>query len=222
MPSTRATQARFCTTACRVRTNSRKWALAHPEYIRDSQLRRYRANPEPQRVRQRRLYRIASYGRDPGENPLAYTKDKYRHARALGYRSGLEVAVAKELTDAGVKFQYETLVMPFTPKPKRRAYHPDIVLPNGVVIELKGRFVTADRQKHLAVKSAHPDVEVRFVFSNSSARISKQSRTTYAVWCGTNGFLYADKHVPPAWIAESPNRKSLAAIAALMEDHDKK
>ena len=31
-------------------------------------------------------------------------------------------------------------------------YTPDFVLPNGVIIETKGRFVAADRRKHLEIK----------------------------------------------------------------------
>ena len=72
-----------------------------------------------------------------------------------------------------------------------------------LVIETKGRFVTADRQKHLLVKEQHPDFDVRFVFQNSRARISKTSKTTYAAWCEKHGFKYADKCVPAEWLTEA-------------------
>ena len=71
-----------------------------------------------------------------------------------------------------------------------------------LVIETKGRFVTADRQKHLLVKEQHPDLDVRFVFQNSRARISKTSKTTYADWCNKHGFTFADKRVPEEWLLE--------------------
>lgn len=40
------------------------------------------------------------------------------------------------------------------------------------------------------------------MFSNSKTRISKGSPTTYAAWCEKNGFRYADKFIPQAWLIE--------------------
>jgi hypothetical protein len=76
------------------------------------------------------------------------------------------------------------------------------VLSNGIVIETKGRFLLADRQKHILVKKHNPTLDIRFVFSNSNARISKTSTTTYAQWCKKNGFQYADKMIPKEWLDE--------------------
>ncbi len=64
------------------------------------------------------------------------------------------------------------------------------------MVETKGRFLTADRQKHILIKDQHPALDIRFVFSNPNTRISKQSKTTYAMWCETHGFLYAPKTIP--------------------------
>jgi hypothetical protein len=133
-----------------------------------------------------------------------------------GWRSGLEEALGKQLTDADVRYEYEKLVVPFIPRPKKRRYKPDFVLlDNGIIVESKGRFLTADRQKHLEIQAQHPDLDIRFVFSNARARISKQSRTTYAMWCISKGFKWADKTIPLAWLDAPPNERSLAAIAAL-------
>jgi hypothetical protein len=116
-----------------------------------------------------------------------------------GFRSGLEEKIAAELKAAGVLFTFEEDVIEYI-RPQRAAkYTPDFVLRNGVIIETKGRFVTADRQKHLLVKAQHPDLDIRFVFSNSSSRISKKSPTTYAMWCERYGFKYADKSIPKEW-----------------------
>jgi hypothetical protein len=71
-----------------------------------------------------------------------------------------------------------------------------VLLDNGIIVESKGRFVTQDRQKHLLVKQQYPDLDIRFVFSRSATRISKQSQTTYAAWCQHKGFLFADKAIP--------------------------
>ena len=94
-------------------------------------------------------------------------------------------------------------------------YTPDFLLPNGIIIESKGRFVTADRQKHLYVKQQHPDLDIRFVFSRSRSPISKASSTTYAKWCMTKGFLFADKSIPLEWINEPVNARSSTAVRAL-------
>tara|TARA_R110002095_G_scaffold124022_1_gene107773 strand:+ start:107 stop:295 length:189 start_codon:yes stop_codon:yes gene_type:complete len=59
-----------------------------------------------------------------------------------------------------------------------------------------------DRQKHILIRKQRPDLDIRFVFDNPNARISKTSKTTYAAWCEKNGFLYARKTIPREWIDE--------------------
>lgn len=119
-----------------------------------------------------------------------------------GFRSGLEEAIATDLTSKGVRFQFEELTIHYTKPAKVSKYTPDFVLQNGIIIESKGRFLTEDRQKHILVKSQHPEFDIRFVFSNSKTKISKRSKTTYADWCIKNGFLFADKEIPDAWLKE--------------------
>jgi hypothetical protein len=85
---------------------------------------------------------------------------------------------------------------------KQHKYTPDYVLPNGVVIETKGRFLTEDRQKHLLIRAQYPDLDVRFVFSNPRAKIRKGSPTSYADWCEKHKFKYNAKVVPKEWLEE--------------------
>ncbi|ARO29922.1 deoxyribonuclease IV (phage-T(4)-induced) protein [Rhizobium sp. NXC14] len=119
-----------------------------------------------------------------------------------GFRSGLEDKVGDQLRAQGINPRYEEVVIPYV-KPERKAkYTPDFQLPNGIFIETKGRFVTEDRQKHLLVKTQHPELDIRFVFSNPKARISKTSQTTYADWCLKHGFKFAAKVIPQEWIDE--------------------
>lgn len=120
-------------------------------------------------------------------------------ALAEGYKSGLEDVIAAQIMSRGYEANYETLRLPFVQPAQKRHYKPDFQLPNGIIVETKGRFMTKDRQKHLWVKEAHPDLDIRFVFSNSRSRIRKGSPTTYADWCIKNGFLYADKLIPEDW-----------------------
>lgn len=110
--------------------------------------------------------------------------------------------MAAQLEAAGVAYEYEEFKVAFMTPPKKHTYTPDFRLPNGIIIETKGRFLTEDRQKHLLVKAQHPDLDIRFVFSNSRTKITKRSLTTYADWCIKNGFRYADKSAPADWLAE--------------------
>jgi hypothetical protein len=129
-----------------------------------------------------------------------------------GFRSGLESAVDQDLKANKVDAEYETHKVHFTYPPRDAKYTPDWVLPNGIVIETKGRFVVADRKKHLIIQTQHPDLDIRFVFSNSRNRISKGSNTTYAMWCERHGFRYADKFIPKEWMEEKSTTKRLKAL----------
>ena len=133
---------------------------------------------------------------------LTFNRNHYRAIRE-GYRSGLEDLVAKQLQAAGKPFEYEPkegkieYIKPTT----SHKYTPDFVFKN-FIVETKGRFVTADRKRHKLIKEQHPDIDIRFVFSNSKTRISKTSKTTYGKWCELNGFKYADKLIPDSWLKE--------------------
>jgi hypothetical protein len=117
----------------------------------------------------------------------------------LGYRSGLEVKVATQLQESGVEFGYETTKIKYQVD-EVRSYTPDFTFPNGLIVETKGRFVSADRKKHLLIKKQYPKLDIRFVFSNSKAKINKGSKTSYGDWCDQHGFIYADKEIPDKWL----------------------
>jgi hypothetical protein len=134
--------------------------------------------------------------------PTTSKKKNRYHGIAQGYRSGLEEQIARQLEEAGIDAEYETTTIKYTVPEKDHKYTPDWVLPNGIIIESKGRFLTADRQKHLLVKKQHPELDIRFVFSRSKTTISKASKTTYSDWCTKNGFLFADKFIPHEWLRE--------------------
>lgn len=121
-----------------------------------------------------------------------------------GFRSGLEDKVGDQLRALGIDPQYEAFKIKYLVPQRASTYTPDFRLPNGIFIETKGRFVTKDRQKHLLIQAQHPEIEIRFVFSNSRSRISKTSKTTYADWCNKHGFKFADKLIPKEWINEQP------------------
>ena len=124
------------------------------------------------------------------------------HGIKHGYRSGLEDKISKQLQESGVSFEYETLKIQYEVNETRR-YTPDFILPNGIIIETKGRFVAADRKKHLLIQQQHSELDIRFVFSNSRAKLSKGAKSTYGEWCEKHGFLYADKQIPEEWLNET-------------------
>jgi hypothetical protein len=136
-------------------------------------------------------------------------------AVSAGYRSGLEEKVGNLLEEHGCAALYEPFKIVYTIPASTHTYTPDYELPNGIIIETKGRFVMEDRKKHLLVKKQHPDLDIRFVFANAKAKLRKGSPTTYATWCEKNGFLYASKEVPEEWMNERANRKSINATKSL-------
>lgn len=132
----------------------------------------------------------------------SYQSYRNYNAIKLGFRSGLEMKVAEQLKELGVDAQYEAIKIPYKVPAVVRNYTPDYVLPNGIVIETKGRFTLDDRKKHLLIKEMYPALDVRFVFSNPLNTLRKGSKTTYADWCVKHGFLYAHRWVAPEWIEE--------------------
>jgi len=120
-------------------------------------------------------------------------------------RSGLEDRIAAQLDEAGVAYEYEKLKLKYHIE---HTYNPDFKLANGIIIEGKGLFTSDDRTKHLAVKKAHPEYDIRFVFTRSATPLYKGSKSTYATWCEKHGFQYADKLIPPEWLAEPKREKS--------------
>tara|TARA_R110002020_G_scaffold473341_1_gene702466 strand:+ start:498 stop:884 length:387 start_codon:yes stop_codon:yes gene_type:complete len=119
------------------------------------------------------------------------------------YRSGLEERVAKQLQDLKVLFQYETLKINYKKPEKIAYYRPDFILPNGIIIEAKGQFLSQDRKKHKLIREQHKDkYDIRFVFSNFNTRIGKKSQTTYAMWCEKFDFKFSNVTIPDSWINE--------------------
>jgi len=119
-----------------------------------------------------------------------------------GYRSGFEHKVSQQLNEAKVKFEYETTVIPYIKPETNHTYTIDFTLPNGILVETKGRWVLEDRKKHILIQKQHPELDIRMVFQNSKGKIRKGSKTTYADFCDKNNIIWADKTVPTSWYNE--------------------
>jgi hypothetical protein len=138
---------------------------------------------------------------------MAYFKKKKTSPKArglkYGYRSGLEEKVAVELKEHfGYEIPFETVKLKYEQPAKMRTYTPDFLLPNGIIIETKGRLTVNDRKKHLWIQEQFPELDIRFIFSNPNNKIYKGSKTSYGDWCEQYGFRYAKKSVPQDWLKE--------------------
>lgn len=130
------------------------------------------------------------------------------------YRSGLEDRVVDQLVSLNADYRYEVTKIVYTVPAKNHLYTPDFTIntKSGKVIyvETKGIWDYEDRYKHLLIRQQHPELDIRFVFSNSKAKIRKNSKTTYADICNGEGrapfknvkWQFADKLIPTEWLEE--------------------
>jgi hypothetical protein len=125
-----------------------------------------------------------------------------RAALKHGYRSGFEHKVSEQLTERKIKFGYEDTVIEYTIPERKSKYTVDFTLPNGILVETKGRWVAADRKKHLLIKKQQPELDIRLVFQSAKSKISKGSKTTYADYCDKHSIQWAEKQIPDSWINE--------------------
>lgn len=136
------------------------------------------------------------------------------------YRSGFEKRVAASLTKRGIKFKYESMCLPFR-KPMRitkklrelhqlpddfqgetlHTYTPDFILPNGVIIEVKGKFTAAMRTIMLNVIKWNPDLDIRMCFQRDN-KIHSGSKTHYSDWCKQHNIQYCIGKIPSSWAKE--------------------
>ena len=128
-------------------------------------------------------------------------------------RSGLEEKLMLDLEQRQIPYEYETLKIPYVKETcpccntiiKKGIYTPDFIIKD-LIIEVKGRFVSTDRTKHLQIKKSNPDIQIRFLFQVDN-KIGKKSR--YSDWAIKHGYTYAiiqdvkNPQIPEEWI--NPN-----------------
>jgi hypothetical protein len=135
---------------------------------------------------------------------MAWRNKSKLRANAIkhGYRSGFEHKVSDQLKENKIKFEYETTVIPYIKPETKHTYTIDFTLPNGILVETKGRWVIEDRKKHLLIKKQHPELDIRIVFMSGKTKIRKGSKTTYGMFCDKHGILWAEKTIPESWLKE--------------------
>jgi hypothetical protein len=114
------------------------------------------------------------------------------------FRSQLEEKVSDLLCELGVDYEYETCKVPYQ---IMHNYTPDFLLNNGIYLECKGYWDSADRRKVKNVVEQHPEIDLRMVFQAPYNTISKKSKTTYAKWCERHKIPWTAWHnIPMEWL----------------------
>ena len=135
------------------------------------------------------------------------TSKKRQAAYKHGYKSGLELTVSEQITEADYPLCYETETLHYTVPETKHKYTPDFIFTkrNGelMYIETKGRWTTIDRKKMKHVLQSNPGIDIRIIFQNPNQRISKTSKTTYEAYANKLGITHvAKRDIPAEWLAE--------------------
>jgi len=131
------------------------------------------------------------------------------------YRSKYEANIAKDLKARRIKFEYETIKIPYYLSKKGRCkfcssgvvfvhktYTPDFII-GSIILEAKGRFVSSDRTKMLAAKEANPNLDIRMLFMRDQW-CTKKKRKRYSDWCNDHNIPFAfGTALPKSWLRES-------------------
>ena len=114
------------------------------------------------------------------------------------FRSDLEGQVADQLDKQCVKYRFEPHWIRYQIEKK---YKPDFLLPNGILIEVKGWFKFDDQRKHKLIKSQYTELDIRFVFQKINNKV-QGGMFTNKEWCEKYDFKFAESIVPNSWIHE--------------------
>lgn len=114
----------------------------------------------------------------------------------MAYKSGFERTIVTNLQMRKVKFEYETLQVPYI---LNGTYNPDFIFPNGVIVEAKGLLDRDSKRKMMAVKKQHPELDIRFCFMVADKKVPG-SKQTHGEWATKNGFLWCEREIPQEWL----------------------
>jgi len=139
-----------------------------------------------------------------------YHRQKFKRvqiSKGVVLKSGLEEVVFTYLKKNKLSFKYEGLKITYFQPEIKKTYTPDFPIKGSFIIETKGAFNSADRKKMKLIKKQNPELDIRFIFSNSKTKIGKKSLTTYGKWCELNDFPYhciqsTKQTFPNDWLKE--------------------
>jgi hypothetical protein len=133
--------------------------------------------------------------------------------------SDYERAVVDDLIDRGISYEYETARFDYsTPVTKghceacgeqskrvvqRRYRTLDITLPNGIVVEVKGKFPSPIRTLMRHIVRCNSGADIRMIFMRDNWLVAKTKKRKYSDWCRTVGIPCAvgDPRENPGTIA---------------------
>ena len=105
-------------------------------------------------------------------------------------RNKFEKRLYDDLKKSKVDFGYETVKLPYV---IYGTYNPDFYLAKKkIYIEAKGHFRPEAMRKMVAVKAAHPELDIRIVFYSKNKK--------YIKWAEKYGFPYAIGDIPKEWL----------------------
>lgn len=127
-------------------------------------------------------------------NTARLVRDKQR------YRSMLEVLISQTLGSKALS--YEVDKFSYTIPASKHIYTPDFKLSDTKYLEAKGIFDAADRKKMKLMKEQHPHITFYMLFQNAHKKLSKTSKTTYAMWCDKNEIPWGHypRGIPEHWL----------------------
>lgn len=116
----------------------------------------------------------------------------------MAFKSVIERTIDVQLKISGIEYSYETMVIPYT---LHGEYNPDFILGNGIIIEVKGLLDRESKRKMMAVKTQHPELDIRFVFQNADKKVPG-TKETHGRWATRTGWKWAEGRIPEAWLDE--------------------
>lgn len=109
------------------------------------------------------------------------------------FKSKLEEKVWAVLKKNFPSVKYEPQKYKFIQPEIERTYIPDFKTGrSNIYIEAKGKLDLDTRKKMLWFRDSNPNIRIVFLFQNPDNKITKRSKTTYAMWATDNGFEWLD------------------------------
>jgi len=109
------------------------------------------------------------------------------------FKSKLEEKVWAVLKKEFSAVKYEPQKFKFIQPEVERTYIPDFKTGrSNIFIEAKGKLDLETRKKMVWFRDSNPTVRIIFLFMNPDNKITKRSKTTYAMWATDNGFEWLD------------------------------
>jgi hypothetical protein len=124
---------------------------------------------------------------------------RVKHPDGMTFRSEFEHHLYCAARKSRKKLEFEPYYIPYIIK---GSYKPDFVLPNGIIVEAKGRLDAASCRKMKAVKASNPNLDIRFVFQNASKPLNKRSKLKHWQWAEKYHFPWVEGGIPLEWWKE--------------------